>query len=173
MDVISRAVQRSSSWTKLVRVIAWILRLGCPVGPLDCKEVKEAKLAILKSAQSEIKNELLIALKSGEGRFRRLAPLEDTKGVWKVGSRIRGIVPFTLDSEMPAFLPNLHKVTLLLMRLAHEFGHAGQDGTLARFRAKGFWTLKASCLAKNVKKQCVTCRKISNVLLHKPMGWPS
>ena len=81
-DVISRAVERSSLWTKLVRVIAWILRLGLPAGPLDCEEIREAKLAILKSAQSEIKDELLIALKSGKGRFRKLAPLEDAKGVW-------------------------------------------------------------------------------------------
>ena len=60
-------------------VICWILRLGCPAGPLDCDEIKDDKLAILEDAQSNIKDEPLIALKSGKGRFRKLTPLEDDK----------------------------------------------------------------------------------------------
>ena len=36
-------------------IIVWILRLGYPAGPLNCEKIREAKLAILKSAQSEIK----------------------------------------------------------------------------------------------------------------------
>ena len=108
LDVISCPTERSSSWTKLFRVIALILRLGYAAGPLDCEEIKDAKLAILKSAQSEIKDKLLIALKSGKGRFRKVAPLQDAKGVWRVGSIISGCVPFKLDSEMPSIFPNRH-----------------------------------------------------------------
>ena len=129
-----------------------------------------AKLVIMKDAQSEIVQELLKAVESGTGRFRKLAPMKDEKGVWRVGSRISGYVPFTLDSTMPAILPSEHRVTLLLMQMAHEFSHAGQDGTLARFRSKGYWCVKAGCLAKKVKSQCILCRKISHVLLHQPMG---
>ena len=169
-DILNRAVQRNSSWNRLVRVVAWILRLGCPAGPLDYEEIMNAKLVILKDAQIEIAQELVKAVESGTGRFRKLAPLKDEKGVWRVGSRINGYVPFTLDSSMPAILPSGHRVTFLLMQMAHEFSHSGQDGTLARFRSKGFWCVKAGCLAKKVKSQCVLCRKISPVLLHQPMG---
>ena len=109
-------------------------------------------------------------MKSGTGRFRKLAPSLDTDGIWRVGSRMKHHVPFTKDSMMPKILPTKHRVTLLIMQFCHGFSHAGQDGTLSRFRLLGYWAVRAGHLAKHVKEGCITCRKISKVLLNQPMG---
>ena len=71
---------------------------------------------------------------------------------------------------MPKILPTNHRMTLLLMRLAHQFSHTGQDGTLSRFHANGFWAIRAGHIAKSVKNQCVPCRMISKITISQPMG---
>ena len=130
------------------------------------EEVRASKMIIIKEAQKEIELELKEAADSGKGRFRKLAPVKDQEGVWRVGSRLRNYVPFTEDSEMPKILPTNHRTTLLLMRSAHQFSHSGQDGTLARFHADGFWTVRAGHVARKVKNSCVPCRKVAKITLH-------
>ena len=71
--------------------------------------------------------ELLLGKEKGVGRYRKLAPTCDADGVWRVGSRLKSFVPFTEDKKMPVLLPQEHRATLLIMREAHQFSHAGQD----------------------------------------------
>ena len=71
-----------------------------------------------------------------------------------MGSRLRCLTPFTLDSELPFIIPGGR-----LAQLVMEDCHAGQDGTLARFRAEGYWVVRGSHLAKCVVNGCVPCRK--------------
>ena len=169
-DIVGKLAVLSSLWVRMVRVLAWILRLGSPAGPLTVDEIKQSKLVIVKHAQKEISGELSEAVESGTGRFRKLAPTLDDDGVWRVGSRMKNRVPFTRDSKMPKILPTQHRVTLLIMRFCHEFCHAGQDGTLSRFRMLGYWAVRAGVVAKSVKHHCVTCRKLSKILLQQPLG---
>ena len=169
-DLIERLTKRSSFWVRLVRVLAWILRLGSPSGPLTVDEVRQAKVVIIKHAQKEIHSELSKAVESGTGRFRKLAPTLDDDGVYRVGSRMKNRVPFTRDSKMPQILPTHHRITRLIMQFCHEFCHAGQDGTLSRFRMLGYWAVRAGVLAKSIKHHCVTCRKLSKILLQQPLG---
>ena len=46
-DLLGRIVYRIGSWEKMCRVLAWILRLGAPSGPLTTQEVKRAKQLLL------------------------------------------------------------------------------------------------------------------------------
>ena len=71
---------------------------------------------------------------------------------------------------MPVLLPQEHRATLLIMREAHQFSHAGQDGTLSRFHMNGYWAVRAGHLARTVKRQCVLCRKVNKVPLSQAMG---
>ena len=137
-----------------------------PSGPPTLEEVKHSKLTIVKHAQKEIYSEL----SNDKGRFKKLAPTLDDDGVWRVGSRMKYRVPFTKDSKMPKILPTHHKVTLLIMQFSHAFSHAGQDGTLSRFRLLGYWAVRAGVVAKKVKDHCVTCRKMFKILLEQPLG---
>ena len=124
----------------------------------------------MKFAQKDISEELVNAADNGKGSFRKLAPKIDDDGIWRVGSRMKNYVPFTFDSKLPVVLPYHHKITLLIMREAHQFSHSGQDGTLCRFRLTGFWTTRGGQLAKKVKNECIPCRKEDHETLQQPMG---
>ena len=137
--------------------------------PLDATEVHRAKMMLLKFAQQGLVPELQRAVDSGKGKFRKLAPQLDKGGIWRVGSRMR-VVPFTLDAQLPVLLPHDHRVTLLIMREAHQQVHVAQDGTVSRFRAMGFWTVRCGHLAKSVYNKCVRCRKLNKHLLSQQMG---
>ena len=175
-DFLGRIIHRSSSWSKSVRVLAWILRFTdsrwfrlLHVKPLNVSELKRARTLLIKFAQRELITELQRAVKTGKGKFKKLAPVEDEHGIWRAGSRMR-VVPFTIDAQLPALLPLNHRVTLLVMRCAHEHSHLAQDGTAARFRAIGFWTNRCGHLAKRVYEKCVTCRKLNRKVLQQQMG---
>ena len=168
-DLIGRITNRISSWKKMCRVLGWILRLGVPSGPLLAGEVQRGKFLLLKHAQKEMLPELQLA-ESGKGRYRRLAPVLDEEGLWRVGSRVRHHVPFTFDNKLPILLPTSHIITLQIMRSAHRYNHVAQDGTLCRFRMEGYWTVRAGFLAKKVAFDCVDCRKSSHRKIFQPMG---
>ena len=71
---------------------------------------------------------------------------------------------------MPVLLPPDHRITTLVMEEAHQFAHLGQDGTLCRFRASGYWTVRGGQLSKKIKRACIPCRKTSNQTLNQVMG---
>ena len=61
------------------------------------------------------------------------------------------------------------QITFLLIRHAHQFSHPGLDGTLSISYAKGYWTIRAGHVARAVKNQCKTCRKIMKVTIEQPL----
>ena len=169
---LKRLVARSSSWRRMIRVLAWMVR--APKLQLERSlssvEVSFAREVMVKFAQKELVEELKEASEKGTGRFRKLAPVVDLDGIWKVGSRLKNFVPFTFDGKLPAILPPDSRITLLIMKEAHVFAHGGQDATLSRFRSQGFWTVRGGVVAKKVKNQCVPCRKADPKLLQQVMG---
>ena len=165
-DHLGRLIEKASVWVRLVRVTSWFLRVLVKGGvhkpdSLSAQELAKAKSTLIKHVQKSMVVDLALAVEKGIGRYRKLAPSCDEDGVWRVGSRLKNFVPFTEDQQMPAILPPDHHVTLLIMRDAHLFAHAGFDGTLCRFRYNGYWTIRAGHLAKSVKNKCVPCRKVS------------
>ena len=172
-DSVKELVSRCSTWNKLVRVVArmrrWLCKekLGCPI--LRTEEIRSAKKKLIRFAQKELVAELKKAV-VGKGRFRKLAPMEDSEGIFRVGGRLRNFVPFTFDGNLPAILPPDSRITLLIMQESHQYEHTGQDGTLCRFRSQGFWTVGAGRIAKKVKKACIPCRKVDPKVLYQPMG---
>ena len=150
---MERLIKNCSSWKRLVRTTARLFRLvrlrSEPADPPTkalCKdEISSTTNFVIKYVQKTMVKDLEESTyKEGEtnkpkGKFRRLAPVKDDTGVWRVGSRLVEFVPFTEDFALPVLrlLPYDHKVSRLIMRECHEFGHTGQDRTLARFRAMG------------------------------------
>ena len=165
-------VTRSSSWKRMIRVLAWMIRAPKLQieKSLSSIEVNNARQVMLKFAQKELIEELTEAKEKGTGRFRKLAPVVDEEGIWRVGSRLKNFVPFTFDAKLPAILPPDSRITLLIMHEAHVFAHGGQDATLCRFRSQGYWTVRGGVVAKKVKNSCVPCRKMDPKLLQQVMG---
>ena len=171
-SIFNRLIERCSCWRRMVRVLAWMLRVCCKLKPvsLTSKEVQGARTKLVKFAQKDMVVELSEASVKGTGRFRKLAPVLDQDGIWRVGGRLKNFVPFTFDAKLPAILPPDSRITLMVMIEAHRSSHGGQDKTLSRFRSDGFWTLRGGHMAKKVSNSCVPCRKVDPVKLQQPMG---
>ena len=169
VDYVARLLTRVSSWKKAVRVFAWMLRVKSKrkLAYLSVEELAVARSLLIQHAQLQIASELEDGV-SGKGRFRKLAPVKHGE-TWRVGTRMRLQVPFTLDSELPVIVPD-GRLALLIMEDCHRFCHAGQDGTLCRFRAEGYWLVRAGHLAKTVVRRCIPCRKIRKVKMSQRMG---
>ena len=160
-DVID--CERFSSWRRLVRVTANVLRfiqnLGSCVkkskadfqlGPLSVQELDKAEIYWIKRAQNGLKNELV------KGHYHKLSPFTDEFGIIRVGGRI-GKVLTSYDSRHPILLPRELWVSTLLTHQAHQYGHPGVATTVAKLR-KRFWVIRAHGLAKSVKSRWTFCR---------------
>ena len=177
-DFLGRLLHRGSSLKKMIRVLAWMLRAPDVIikkkqftpNSLSSAELNIAKQMLIKYSQKELHTELKNAVENGKGKYRRLAPVIDKKEIWRVGARVKNHVPFTFDSQMPVILPPNHRFTLLAMEESHRFSHSGQDGTVSRFRARGYWTVRAGVIAKTVKNACVPCRKVTGKTLTQLSG---
>ena len=97
------------------KIFARILRIRkrTPVDhiELEAGEVNQAKMSLIKFCQKGMIKELKQGAEKGTGRYRKLAPSVDKEGVWRVGSRLKNYVPFTLDRKLPALLPPEHRIT--------------------------------------------------------------
>jgi len=77
----------------MVRVLSWLFRSVFPfVGDvLSAKELRRSKKVLVIHAQEELVPELKRAAESGSGRFKKLAPVLDKDGIWRVGSILGNI----------------------------------------------------------------------------------
>ena len=165
--------KKFSSWRKLVRASAYVLRFiwnlqaRCRTkklteksehqvqlsdGPLAPQELEEAEKYWIKESQKTLHDRLR------KGELQKLSPFTDENGVIRVGGRVdEALVSY--DSKHPAVLPRDHWISLLITRHFHQIGHAGVATTVAKIRTK-FWIIRAHDLAKSVKFRCVTCREL-------------
>ena len=184
-DVLSGLLDKFSDAKKLFRITAYLFKWTSLVqvksalrvaGALTPLEVKKSKEVWLKYIQQELVEELEKSIGSSKdgskvtGKFKRLAPFKDCDEIWRVGSRMREFTPFTEDNKPPALLPFENRLTLLLMKDAHDKRHSGVSDTVSQFRLSGYWTPKANCLAKQVKDSCIICRHLDHKPLQQQMG---
>ncbi|XP_014678785.1 PREDICTED: uncharacterized protein LOC106818606 [Priapulus caudatus] len=154
---------RFSSWRKLLRVTAYVMRFVGMLksriqkgSPPDDKtavttiELKRAEMYWIKVVQGRIKPRFK------RGDFKVLTPFIDEEGVIRVGGRVGNMVT-SYESKHPILLPFDHGISLLITRYTHEAGHHGVAATTAKTRRR-FWILKGHRLAKSVKHRCVVCR---------------
>ncbi|XP_011169928.2 uncharacterized protein LOC105202933 [Solenopsis invicta] len=165
---------RFSSLYKLFRVSAYVLRFIYNIrnnkkdrieGAINAKDLKRAKLTIVKLVQAEEFKEDIRRLKTDNklqrsSRLISLLPFLDDKGILRVGGRLRhATIPE--EAKHPAILPSRHHVTRLLIVHYHEkLFHAGVQTTLNSIREE-FWPILARNSVKEIIHKCVQCRKAS------------
>ena len=151
---------------KLVRVVAWVRRFVDNLkaalrqnentrrtGKLEVRELNEAELELIKSAQDKLKK---------QSNFEQLV---SKLGIVKQGEILRcegRLVnsDLDLDARRPFILPRRHPLTKLIIRESHEgVHHSGVRATLAQLRSK-YWVPKGRQEVKRVLNECVTCRKL-------------
>ena len=170
-----------SSWTRLIRVTAWVLRFVAkllakvkksakPENPEieTCEEVtltpaeldKAGKLWV-KQAQMEKFTKEIKELKGGkevskQSHLNPLPPIMDELGVLQVGGRLNRVeLPY--DAAHLMILPKKHHIMQLVMAdVHHRCRHAGVSHVLAQVRNR-YWVIDGRQEVKNWDQECKSC----------------
>ncbi|KAK3752073.1 hypothetical protein QZH41_005572 [Actinostola sp. cb2023] len=176
-DVIDRMILHFSSWFKLKKYVAWILRYRSKVLCASRKRKRQEKVTFatvkpqpitteeLQHAEKEILTYVQKLCFAGEmssfvkksSQLHKLNPLK-IDGLLRVGGRLRN-APIAEEAMHPILLPKKHHVVNLIVRHYHELsGHSGVEHVLALTRER-FWPINARATVKKVVNTCFSCRK--------------
>lgn len=178
---------RYSSWPKLIRVTAYILKfikacrenlrrqsrcrgsksnshvrangINISVSAADCHA---AKLFWIKHIQLELfEDELKTLSRKGnlasKSSLLSLKPFIDSDGILRVGGRLEN-APYSFAFRHPIVLA-AHPLVALIVSQAHLRAlHAGSQLTLCILR-RDFWILRARTIVKSIIHKCVKCTR--------------
>ncbi|UYV77268.1 hypothetical protein LAZ67_15000295, partial [Cordylochernes scorpioides] len=171
-----------SSFTKLLRVIAWCKRLiyitrkqpTQRLSFLTSQDLKDSLLQIVKIIQRcEFTPEINACIKNiplpRKSRLISLNIFIDSQGILRVGGRLRHS-DLDIDQKHPMLIPKDHFVTKLIVMHYHINNlHSGTQLTLSLIRNK-FWIPSGRNLIKRVLNQCLVCLKSKSKAIHQIMG---
>ena len=169
---LQRVSDHYSSWTKMIRAVAWIRRwvLSFKMKQkinhgLELDELISAERLLVKDVQiqfysSEMKDLSVGHFVSKSSSLRSLTPFLDEFGILRVGGRI---------DNHPMIIPNAHSVAKALVIHYHSISHSGWEWTLGLIREK-FWICRARPLVRRLLHSCVSCRKLKGKPIHQFMA---
>ncbi|XP_038049672.1 uncharacterized protein LOC119723185 [Patiria miniata] len=173
-DLINTLLKRYSSWLRLKKTVAWLLRFKAwlrnhrqqePEVSLQVHDLQAAEKAIIAHLQEKHFGEEVRALKTNGTISRKSAvysldPVVDDDGLLRVGGRLK-MAPLTEQAKHPLIVPREHHVTELIIRHYHErkSAHSGREYVLCLTRER-FWIPRARPLINRVLRDCVVCRRI-------------
>ena len=163
-------IERWSSFSKALRVLAWVFRFsnntrvtgGKLTGDLSLEELTQSKLKLLKYIQRVSYSDELSCLAKGSSvnkssPIQKLNPFIADDGLLRVGGRLQ-FSELSFEEKHSIILPKGH-MALLIVRFYHSmFKHAGVSSLVASVRRK-YWIIGLRVIAKRVKKQCISCQK--------------
>lgn len=172
--------KRYSSYSKLIRIVAYCLRFrlrGRQSGPLIADAIREVEYRILKMVQATQFSDIIKILKgkhrANPGRIANLSPFIDENGLIRVGGRIqKSNLP--ISQKHPILLPSRHQLTDKIIREAHEKRfHAGIKTTVYCLRQR-FWILDACNQTRKIIRNCIRCcRYAANAIKYKMGNLPA
>lgn len=167
-------VSRWSSWPKLIRVTAYILRfisrcrrIRTDAGESDksgrtltAAECRSSHQLWIKLIQSELFRAEIHALSNRKPLSTRssilsLRPFLDSDGVLRVGGRLRN-APISATTRQPILLASYPLVHLIIDHAHKRALHAGVQLTTNNLR-QDFWIIHARSLVRLVINRCVAC----------------
>lgn len=144
--------RRYSSWLKLRRITAWMMRFvsNCQrkkeeriAGELTEGELKVAEIQLIKEAQREEFTEEYKALTGrrsipSRSKLLGLTPMLDEDGLIRSNGRLTNAKFLSFDVRYPVILPRKGWVTKLIIKDVHEQGNhaSGTNHTLAALSAR-------------------------------------
>jgi len=178
-----------SSWVRLVRSTAWVLRFirrlkercslkigekpsrglqkspadKLEVEPLTADEFRDAETALFRDVQRkafpEIVKSLEIGKPMGKSQLADLSPFLDQDGVLRVGGRLQSS-SLPFNARHPVILPNRNHVSMLIIRRAHRVaGHSRGVNAILAEVRQQCWIVRGREMVKNVAYQCYLCRR--------------
>lgn len=162
-------LSRFSSWTKLLHVMAYMLRFIAHSrrqerhqGTLSVHEVQTARLHIFRLVQHEVFAEEISSLRKKKlcsPRLQRLTPFLDNDGLLRVGGRLKE-ADVTQDVRHPCILPKKHHVVNLFIDHIHrQHLHSGIQLTMSLL-SQHVWILSARSVVRSRIFQCLTCFRL-------------
>ena len=166
LDVL---IKHYSCYYRLQKAVAWLRRCLSKLrgreieqGPLSASELRRAELVLISHVQHDAYPEEIASLKS-QGRVSvtsdifTLNPMMDEELIVVKGRLRHSKLPS--QAKHPFVLPRDHDLSRLIVTHSHNVAHLGVEWTFTRLRAK-FWIIGAKNLIKQVKRQCMVCRKL-------------
>ena len=170
-DVIDQIIQYFSSWFKLKKHIAWILRYCSKLlsasqktrrkqeiifsterpMPIAAEEIQCAEIEIVKYVQrrcfaGEVSS-------SNSSKLHKLNAFR-VNGVLRVGGRLRN-APIGEEAKYP--IPKSNHLMNLIVQHYHEMsGHAAVEHVLSLIRER-FWPINGRATVKKVVNSCFIC----------------
>lgn len=176
-------VHYHSSWIKLVKSVAWILRIKRKLRKQESDSVtnpfltiadyNDAKKSVIHIVQQNVFSEEIIALEQGNS-VKKSSPLFKLHPVihdclLRIGGRLRK-APMSFDEKHPIILPYKHHVTDLIIRDCHErVGHQGREHVLSSLREQ-FWIIKGNAAVRKVLRNCIRCRRNQSPVMQQQMS---
>ena len=183
-DAVDKLFNQYSSWYKLQRAVAWMLRLKqylrsksqgntCNVkGPLNTGDIAAAEEAIVKYVQQQTYAEeykILEKEKSTQSRtstkvaksspLYKLNPTLTDKGLLCVEGRLDN-APLEERAKHPFIMPPYHHIVQLLVRHYHIMsGHSGKEYVLSLLRQR-YWVIRGRLAVRHVLNNCFTCKRL-------------
>ncbi|KAL0839771.1 hypothetical protein ABMA28_016409 [Loxostege sticticalis] len=175
-------LQRYSTFSKLQRVMAYILRFirNCRlpknkhIGHLKVFEINHSQTILCKLVQREMFTKQYFLLHSKDSlppkdQLLNLNPFMDNTGTMRVGGRLLNS-NLSYDTKHPILLHANHYVTQLLVQHYHRvLLHAGPQLMLSTLRQR-FWIIGGRNLARKIARNCITCCRYSNKSIQPIMG---
>lgn len=158
-------VDRISSLDKILRIIAYCLRLKSPKSTVavthavTADEVSTALFALILAVQKITFPHEISALAKGlrcSKSLRPLNPFIDDAGLIRVGGRLKNAdIPYT--HKHPVLLPSNHRLTTLIIDHHHQrLKHPGASA-LQAFLQRDFWIQSARKVIRSRLRLCVPC----------------
>lgn len=178
-EIIDDLLIKFSSITKIIRIVAWILRVSSCRNRvrqpyLELQELRHAKMVIIKNVQQEqFADDINSLNKRGKvqakSKILNLNPYKDKEGIIRTGGRLRN-ANVSFDKRHPIILPHNHRLTTLLIEQAHQLTlHGGARLTLANLRQQ-YWIIGGYVATKMHVRRCVVCKRHNPVRHNQLMG---
>ena len=164
---------RYSSWTKLTRVCALVMRFvdNCRLpstlrrhGPITPDEIMDVESHFIKVAQSECFVNELKSLRSGkvvksDSKLLPLNPIIDDDGILRSDGRLQYAACLPWEARYPIILPRNHRVTTRIIKDAHEKCHHGGTNHVLSKLSSRYWIQSAREAIRDWERQCMWCRR--------------
>jgi len=182
---LNKLFERYSSWYKLKRIVAWIIKVKdqllkrvhkkhgidhegklSEIPHLTVHDLNEAENAIIKVVQLQAFRKEIDALETGNMKIkkdsciRKLDPCFDN-GLLRVGGRLQAS-SLPVESKHPVILPKNNHVSDLILRNIHlSSNHGGRNHMLSTLRQK-YWIVNAPSAIRKLISKCTICRRLDS-----------
>lgn len=181
LTLIETLINKYSSWSKTIKVLAYLLRFisKCrkvtnqeSTQQLSIVEIKNSTNTIVKLIQQEVFQEDINALNQGKrctSKLQRLAPFIDSEGILRVGGRLKNST-LSDNAKHPIILPSSHPISSRLIDYYHiKYLHAGPQ-LLQSILNQHYWILNVRNLIRSRIFKCLKCFRNKPTIIQPHMG---